>query len=61
MEVIYEDGFDEDIVDGLREKGHNVTKDIPVIGFTAFTAISRAKGFVEAMYDPRRFGSIEIN
>lgn len=61
MEVIYEDEFDEEVIAGLREKGHNVTKDAPVIGFTAFTAISRAKGYVEAMYDPRRFGSIEIN
>lgn len=61
MEVIYEDGFDEEIVEGLRMKEHNVTKDNPVIGFTAVTAISRARGFIEAMYDPRRFGSIEIN
>lgn len=61
MEIVYEDGFDADIVDGLRQKGHNINKDEPVIGFTALTAISRVKGYVEAVCDPRRYGSIEIH
>lgn len=61
MEVVYENGFDLKIVEGLRKMGHKVVEDKPVIGFTAVTAISRAKGYVEAVFDPRRFGSIEIN
>lgn len=61
MSVVHEKGFNEEILDGLRKLGHNVTEDSPVIGFTALTAISRARGYVEAVYDPRRYGSIEIN
>lgn len=60
MEAVYEHGFDAEILDGLRKIGHNVTEDVPVIGFTAVTAISRARGYVEAVFDPRRYGSIAI-
>lgn len=61
MEVVHEKGFNEEILDGLRKLGHTVTDDNPVIGFTALTAISRARGYVEAVYDSRRYGSIEIH
>lgn len=61
MEVSYEEGYDNEILDGLRRKGHNLTTDHGVLGFAAITAISRAKGYVEAVFDPRRFGSIEIH
>lgn len=61
MEVVYEEGFDNEILEGLRKLGHNVTQDVPEIGFTALIAISRVKGFVEAVFDPRRYGSIAIN
>lgn len=61
MEVVYEEGYDPEILDGLRQIGHRVTKGVTVIGFTAVTAISRAKGYVEAVFDPRRYGSIQID
>lgn len=61
MEVSYEEGFDHEILEGLRRKGHNLTSDHGILGFAAITAISRAKGHVEAVFDPRRFGSIEIH
>lgn len=60
MEVAYEHDFNDEILKGLRKIGHNTTEDI-VIGFTAVTAISRARGFVEAVFDPRRSGSIAIH
>lgn len=61
MEISYENGVSTDILNGLRKKGHNLTEDHGVLGFAAITAISRAKGYVEAVFDPRRYGSIEIN
>lgn len=61
MEISYEKDFDADILNGLQKIGHNIAQDKPVIGFTALTAISRANGHIEAVFDPRRFGSIEIH
>lgn len=61
MEVNYEEGYDNEILEGLRRKGHNLTTDHGVLGFAAITAISRAKGYVEAVFDPRRFGSVQIH
>lgn len=61
MEISYESGFDNAILNGLKGKGHNLTEDHGVLGFAAITAISRAKGYVEAVFDPRRYGSIAIN
>ncbi|XP_055300761.1 scoloptoxin SSD14-like isoform X2 [Sitodiplosis mosellana] len=61
MEVVFEKGYNPEILEGLRQIGHNISEDKPVIGFTAVTAISRANGYVEAMVDPRRYGSIQIN
>lgn len=61
MEVAYEKGFNETILNGLAGLGHKVVEDVPVVGFTAFTAISRARGYIEAVFDPRRYGSIEFS
>lgn len=60
MEISYEKGFDKAILEGLHKKGHNLTADNGVLGFAAITAISRAKGYIEAVFDPRRYGSIKI-
>lgn len=60
MVVQYENGFDETILQGLREKGHNVTLNKISRGFNAATAISRLRGNVEAEFDPRRDGSRAI-
>lgn len=61
MEIIYENGFNAEILDGLRKKEHIVADDHGVSGFAAVTAISRSKGHIEAVFDPRRFGSIAID
>lgn len=61
MNVMYEDGIDPNIIDGLRKMGHAMTEDKSVYGFTAVTAISRARGHIEANFDSRRFGSTAIN
>lgn len=61
MEVSYEKGFDTDIVNGLEKLGHTVVEDKSVTGFTAVTAISKLHGHVEAIFDPRRYGSIAVN
>lgn len=61
MEIQYEKGFNAEILDGLRKKGHILTDDVGVTGFAALSAISRSNGFVEAAFDPRRIGSIAID
>lgn len=61
MEIQYEEGFDAEILEGLRKKGHFLTDDVGLTGFAALSAISRFKGYVEAAFDPRRFGSIAID
>lgn len=61
MEVAYEKGYAPEILDGLKNIGHNLTEDTSVYGFTALTAISRARGYVEAAFDPRRYGSIQMS
>lgn len=60
MQVLYETGFDQKIVEALKKIGHVMVEDNPLIGFTAITAISRSKGHIEAAFDRRRHGSIEI-
>lgn len=60
MEIMAEKGFDPTIIERLQKMGHAFAGDKSVIGFTAFTAISRARGYVEAVFDPRRYGSIQI-
>lgn len=61
MGIKYEKGFNAEILDGLRKKGHIVTEDTGVSGFAVLTAISRFRGYIEAAFDPRRFGSIAID
>lgn len=61
MEVSYEKGYNQDIVEGLAKLGHKVVSDDPIIGFSAVSAISRARGYIEAMIDSRRAGSVAIS
>lgn len=61
MEINHENGFSAEIFEGLRTKGHSTKEDKGVFGFAAVTAISRSKGLIEAVFDPRRFGSVAIN
>lgn len=61
MEVNFETGFNAKIIDGLSKKGHNTREVIDSQWFTTVTAISRARGKVEAVFDPRVGGGVEIN
>lgn len=61
MEVVHETEFDTSILNELKQFGHIVSEDEALTGFTAVTAISRARGHVEATFDPRRFGSTKID
>lgn len=61
MEIKYESGFDAKIVNELRKKGHMLSEDVEVYGIGAVAAISRIRGFVEAVYDPRRLGSVAVH
>lgn len=59
MTIQYERGFNETILNGLSALGHGLEENPPEFGFTAITAITRdSKGGVEAVYDPRRGGSV---
>ncbi|XP_055587958.1 glutathione hydrolase 1 proenzyme-like [Uranotaenia lowii] len=61
MAVEYEPGFDEPILEGLRQRGHVVKEKAPDAGFAAATAISRdASSRISGAFDPRRGGSLEI-
>lgn len=58
MQVTYEEGFDQDIVQFLEEKGHKVVKAASVLsGFSSVNGISVAiDGKIEAAIDHRRGG-----
>uniref|UniRef100_A0A182MZ66 Gamma-glutamyltransferase n=1 Tax=Anopheles dirus TaxID=7168 RepID=A0A182MZ66_9DIPT len=62
MWVDYETGFPQSILDGLVAKGHQVREKTPDAGFAAATGIVQdaAKHTVQAAFDPRRGGSVEI-
>uniref|UniRef100_A0A182XNQ6 Gamma-glutamyltransferase n=1 Tax=Anopheles quadriannulatus TaxID=34691 RepID=A0A182XNQ6_ANOQN len=62
MWVDYEAGFLQTVLDGLVAKGHRVKEKTPDAGFAAATGIVQdaAEHLVQASYDPRRGGSVEI-
>lgn len=60
MQIFYEPEFDPQMLNELESLGHKVEENKSLIGFTAITAISRARGFIEAEFDPRRHGSVEV-
>lgn len=58
MQITYEEGFDEEILQFLHQKGHTVVKASPIIsGFSSVNGISvDVDGKIEAAIDPRRGG-----
>ncbi|XP_055526698.1 glutathione hydrolase 1 proenzyme-like isoform X6 [Wyeomyia smithii] len=61
MLVEYEQGFNQNVLDGLIARGHELKEAVPDAGFAAATAIIRDRNDkLSATYDPRRAGSIEI-
>ncbi|XP_031627923.1 scoloptoxin SSD14-like isoform X2 [Contarinia nasturtii] len=60
MQLQYEEGIPDSIIDGLRGIGHKMVRTPSDSGFAALTAIGReGKQFVP-VYDHRRKGSIEV-
>lgn len=61
MEIKYESGANAELIEGLCTKGHKTTEMTDAQSSTFATAISRARGYIEAEFDPRIGGGIEIN
>lgn len=62
MELLVEDGFDKNVACELSKMfGHKIVEHNPTSSYTSMTAISRISGHIEAVFDPRRTGSAEIN
>lgn len=61
MEIKYESGVNAKLIDGLRMKGHKMTEMTDAQSSTFVTTISRARGYIEAEFDPRIGGGVEIN
>ena len=60
-ELQFESNFDGEILRNLKEEfGHELLENKPDGGFAAVTGISVINGKVEAAFDPRRGGSIQI-
>ncbi|XP_031640824.1 scoloptoxin SSD20-like isoform X2 [Contarinia nasturtii] len=60
MQLEYEQGFPDNIIDGLREIGHEMVRAPSDEIFSSVTAIGReGKKFVP-VYDHRRMGSTEV-
>lgn len=60
MELQYEEGFTDDIIDGLSKIGHKMVASPSDSGFAALTAIGREGKRLVPVFDHRRRGSIEI-
>lgn len=60
MELQYEDGFSDQIVNGLKEIGHKMVKSPSDSGFAALTAIGRSDKNLVPVFDHRRRGSLEV-
>lgn len=61
MEINFESGFDAEIINALIQKGHNTKEAVDTEDYSTVTAISRARGYVDATFDPRVGGGREIN
>lgn len=60
MQLQYEEGIPEDIVNGLRKIGHEMVKSPSDSGFASLTAIGRDGKKIVPVYDHRRKGSLEV-
>ena len=61
QELQYESNFDPDIMKLLNEQyGHTLRENLPDGGFAAVTGISVNNGKIEASFDSRRGGGVEV-
>lgn len=60
MQIDYEETFSKTIINGLEDIGHVINKVYAESGFAAANAISTKNGYIEAVFDKRRNGSVVI-
>lgn len=60
MELNYEEGISDEIINGLQKIGHKMVKAPSDSGFAALTAIGRNGKYFVPVYDHRRRGSVEV-
>jgi gamma-glutamyltranspeptidase/glutathione hydrolase/leukotriene-C4 hydrolase len=61
LELQWETGFDAEILRELNENfGHSLVESTPDGGFAAVTGIAVVDGKIEACFDPRRGGGVEV-
>lgn len=60
MQILYENGFDPKILNGLQAKGHITVETAVQRGFSAVTGISKVQNILEVSPDSRRNGSIAV-
>lgn len=60
MHIVYENGLDEDIVQGLKKVGHQMIEGPYDSGFSSVTAIGVSDGKFSPVFDPRRQGSSSV-
>lgn len=57
MQIDYEDGMPDSIIEGLGQIGHKLNKSPSDSGFASLTAIGRSGDTLVPVFDPRRKGS----
>lgn len=57
MHIQYESGFNETILQGLKDLGHKVSEESTTYGFVAVTGIARKGNELKPVHDNRRHGS----
>lgn len=58
--ILYEPGFDDNIVNELIEKKHSMELVTSTVGFGALVGITKQNGNIDAAVDPRRGGSVVV-
>lgn len=60
MHIMYEKGFDDVVLDGLRTLGHGMVEVALNLHFGGVYALTRAGNHIEAVSESRRNGSVAL-
>lgn len=60
MELQYEEGFSDNIINGLEKIGHKMVQKPPDSGYVSLLAIGRKGRRLVPVLDYRRGGSVEV-
>lgn len=61
MQVLYEGGYEPDVIRFLESKGHATKQQGAIIsGFASLIAVASKDGNVEGVVDPRRGGKVSV-